>query len=186
MTTAVHDRLIPNFDTQLANANSTTLEERVNASAHDEINRSVIIHREAFLAYNTAAFKRNCSLVAGITFVAMYVLGIVIHDLTLVIVSTLICIKSIAIFFNNRYPYFAEVSGYRAAMERRLNDADNGIPRPRYADEYLPHGNNKTCLGGFFWKYYVFKSGEMQKLASPLHILIPIMQEREFNKIMEV
>ncbi|MGD2169816.1 MAG: hypothetical protein PVI40_06210 [Chlamydiota bacterium] len=186
MTTAVHDRLISNFDTQLTNASSTTLEERVNAIVPDEINRSVTIHREAFLAYNIAAFKRNCSLVAGITSVAMYVLGIAIHDLALVLVATFICIKAIAVFFNNRYPYFAEVSGYRAAMERRLNDADSGIPRPRYADEYLPHGNNKTCLGGFFWKYYVFKSGEMQKLASPLHILIPITREKEFNKIMEV
>ncbi|MGD2169817.1 MAG: hypothetical protein PVI40_06215 [Chlamydiota bacterium] len=196
MTTAVHDRLISNFDTQPINANSTTLEERVNALAPNDIMQAVDTYKEVFLAYNIAAFKRNCSLVVKTFAFATFMFGATgMVNPVIAGTSFIICLIAEKIFIANKHPIVAGTLKSHKILVSKL-DADPSRQADEVFVELEPLANyirecinrkDKTFLGGYFYKYFSFnKEEQLPKLVHPLYKLIPTMYEREFNKIKEI
>ncbi|PIS01443.1 MAG: hypothetical protein COT84_02080 [Chlamydiae bacterium CG10_big_fil_rev_8_21_14_0_10_35_9] len=200
MTTAVHDRLIPNFDTQPINANSTTLEERVNALAN-EIKQVMEMHKETFFAYNKAAFKANCFSVIKVASFAMLGLGLVTDSLAILVASVATTTITVIVegFFLDDSPIHTGLYKISAELyeksfhiipvlfdQRKVRLQANYIQQTDYVIKCIAR-EDKTCLKGFFWKYFTFNNeGEPLQLVHPLEVVIPTMNEREFNRTMEV
>jgi len=189
-------RAAQDLNPQQVNARLKPLEERVNALAPDEIKQAVDTYKEVFLAYNIAAFKRNCSLVVKTISFATFMFGVTgMVNPVIAGTSFIICLIAERIFIANKRPITAGTLIRHKILVAKL-DADPSRqadeifvelePQINYIRECM-HRKDKTCLGGYFYKYFSFnKEEQLSKLVHPLYKLIPTMNEREFNKIMEI